>query len=72
VFFDHGLLHGMETVALGQALDRGDGFAVKLGQEQDAGVQGLFALRVFHHHGASSAIPFVAAFFGAGEAACFA
>ena len=73
VIVDHGLLHGMQAaIRRGKPFDGGDGFAVDLGQEQDAAVQGAVTLIVADHNGTGAAIAFVAAFLGAGQMSGFA
>ena len=73
VIGDHCGLHRMGGAIGGsQPFDGADRFAVQLRQEQDAGVQRAGTLSVCHHHGAGTAIAFVAAFFGAGQGAFLA
>ena len=63
-------LHGVGcAIGGGQPFDGADRFAVQLRQEQDAGVQCMWAITIRHHHSAGTAIAFVAAFFGAGQGA---
>ena len=54
------------------ALDRADSFAVQLGQEQDAGVQGTHRGAILHDDRAGTTIAFVTAFFCSCETAIFA
>jgi hypothetical protein len=73
VMLDHGLLHRVQlAIGTGEAFDRAQRAAVELRQEEDAGVQRTAALRVGHHHGAGTAVAFVAALLGAGQAAAIA
>ena len=73
VMVDHRLLHRVQGAVGGaDALDRAHRAAVKLGQEEDAGVQRPCAARIGDHHRAGPAIAFVTAFLGASEAALFA
>ena len=73
VIVDHGLLHRMQAaIRCREPFDGCDGFAIDLGQEQDAAVQGAVALVVADHDGTRAAIAFVAAFLGAGQMSGFA
>ena len=73
VIVDHGLLHRMQAaIRCREPFDGGDGFAIDLGQEQDAAVQRAVALVVADHDGTGTAIAFVAAFLGAGQMSGFA
>ena len=67
---DHRLLDRMQrAVGCRQPLNRCDRFAVHLGQEEDAAVEGTGAAGVGDHHRTRTTITFIAAFFGAGETA---
>ncbi len=60
---DHRLLHGVAAFRRAcEAFHRADGAAMHLRQEQQAGVQRPRAGFVRDHHGAGTAIAFVAAF----------
>jgi hypothetical protein len=73
VMVDHRALHRMQrAIGAGQPLDGAHGLAVKLRQEQDAGIERARAPRVADHHRAGAAIALVAAFLGAGQAALLA
>lgn len=73
VMVDQRLLHRMEAaVGRGEALDSPDLLALKLGQEQEAGVQRAGPGLVGHHHRAGAAVALVAALLGAGEPAVLA
>ena len=73
VMLDHRRLDRMQGAVGGrEAFDRSHGLAVKLWQEEDAGVQGTRALAIGHDHRAGTAIAFVAAFLGSGQAAFLA
>lgn len=73
VVVDHCLLHRMQR-AIGRAetFDGCNGFAIDLGQEQDAAVQGVVARLIADHHAACAAIAFVAPFFGSSQVFRFA
>jgi len=63
------LLHGMEAaIGSGKPFDGGDGFALRLGQQDVAG----FHRTAVHHDCASTALGGIAAHMGAGEAEIFA
>ena len=72
--FDHGLLHRMQRALVCQPFDRADGLAVDLRHKQDTGVQraGAGGAILGHDDGAGTAVAFVTALFGAGQAAFFA
>ena len=73
VMVNHRLLDRVErAIGASNAFDRPYGFAVELGQEQDAGVQRTCTSLIGDHHATGAAIALIAAFFGAGQAAGFA
>ena len=66
---DHRLLHRVQgTIGRADAFDGGDGFAMDLGQKQDATVNGAVPLCIADHDRARPAVTLVAAFFGASKA----
>ena len=70
VMGDHRGLNRMQgAIGARDAFDRAHGFAMQLGQEQDAGVQRAAAAVIGDHDRAGAAIAFIAAFFGAAKAA---
>ncbi len=64
IFRRPGRLHRMRLAVDGQALDSGDGFALRRGNRGDAGTHRL----VVDHHRTGAALGDAAAIFGAGEA----
>ena len=70
VMVDHRLLHRMKrAVRSCDAFDGAHRLAVKLRQEQDAGIQRPRAVLIRDNHGTGAAIAFVAPFLGSREAA---
>ena len=70
VVIDHGLLDWMErAVWRADAFNGAHCFTVELRHEQDAGVERALGIPVCYNNGTSPAVAFIAAFFGACEAA---
>lgn len=68
---DHCCLDRVQgAVGTADALDGADGFAVKLRQKQDAGIQGAFGIFVSDDNGTGTAIAFVAALLCSRQIAC--
>ena len=66
VMVDHFGLYGVgRAVGCGHPFDCADRFSVQLWQEQDASVQRLCPILIRDHDRAGSAVPFIAALFGA-------
>ena len=70
VVIDHRLLHRVQrAIGAADTFDRTHRLALQLWQKKNAGVQRPRALLIGDHNGAGTAVAFIAAFLGAGQAA---